>query len=299
MAPVAGPAGAGGEGGAVLRAALDEAERQAVELARAHVSVCVRCDSYGRDDVKRFGLSPDAWAQMALQLAWDMAAAPADRVPAVYEPAHTRKFGGGRTETIRGVSLAAREWVRAMRAWRQTTVHEARAHLAPQLHKLLQRACVEHAARSDRASNAMGVDRHLFGLRMAAEANGAIPGRWEHALALLRHPLVARSARWVVSTSNLSAPIIENWGWGQVEDDGVGIAYSCLPAGFHFNLVSRRDCALPAAVRGAFLPRDAGFCPISRAEDGTAHAHPLANSLADYLPAALRDMHDVVHFAKL
>ena len=56
-------------------------------------------------------LSPDAFIQMALQLAWYRTRG---EFTATYETALTRLFKHGRTETIRTLSADSRAWVLAM-----------------------------------------------------------------------------------------------------------------------------------------------------------------------------------------
>lgn len=56
-------------------------------------------------------LSPDAYVQMALQLAWYKLCG---EFTAVYETVLTRLFDRGRTETIRSYTADSREWVLAM-----------------------------------------------------------------------------------------------------------------------------------------------------------------------------------------
>lgn len=56
-------------------------------------------------------LPPDAYIQMALQLAWYRTRG---EFTATYETALTRLFKHGRTETIRTLSTDSRAWVLAM-----------------------------------------------------------------------------------------------------------------------------------------------------------------------------------------
>ena len=56
-------------------------------------------------------LSPDAYIQMAMQLAWYRTQG---SFTATYETALTRMFKNGRTETIRTLTAESREWVLAM-----------------------------------------------------------------------------------------------------------------------------------------------------------------------------------------
>ena len=66
---------------------------------------------YGKGLLKTFGLSPDAFVQMAIQLAYFKM----HRIcRPTYESSQTRKFAFGRTETTRSTSADSVEWVKAM-----------------------------------------------------------------------------------------------------------------------------------------------------------------------------------------
>jgi Choline/Carnitine o-acyltransferase len=56
-------------------------------------------------------LSPDAFIQMALQLAWNL---DQGKPTAIYETASTRLYLHGRTEVIRSLSAESVRWVQAM-----------------------------------------------------------------------------------------------------------------------------------------------------------------------------------------
>ena len=49
-------------------------------------------------------------------------------------------------------------------------------------------------------------------------------------LQVLSSPALAAASDWRVSTSNLSGGWLKAWGWGQVTESGVGVAYSTLSA---------------------------------------------------------------------
>ena len=66
---------------------------------------------YGKDFVKRCKVSPDAYVQMAMQLAYFR---DQGRFDATYESTMTRLFLHGRTETVRPVSAESCAFVRAM-----------------------------------------------------------------------------------------------------------------------------------------------------------------------------------------
>jgi carnitine O-acetyltransferase len=91
--------------------AIAKAQEQFDELAGKHELVVCTYSGYGKDLIKTFKVSPDAYAQMAMQLAYyKMYRKPA----ATYESAGTRKYLNGRTETGRSVSVESVAWTKAM-----------------------------------------------------------------------------------------------------------------------------------------------------------------------------------------
>lgn len=68
-------------------------------------------DSFGKGFVKKCKTSPDAFIQMALQLAYyrDIG-----RNHLTYESSMTRLFREGRTETVRSCSIESCEWIKSM-----------------------------------------------------------------------------------------------------------------------------------------------------------------------------------------
>ena len=71
-------------------------------------------EEYGKDYIKKFKASPDAWAQAA-QLVKQLAFHKIFSRPGVtYESAQTRKYQLGRTEVIRIASNETKQWAEAM-----------------------------------------------------------------------------------------------------------------------------------------------------------------------------------------
>ena len=68
-------------------------------------------EGYGKDHIKRFKISPDAWAQLVKQLAFHKMFG---RPGVCYESAQTRKYQLGRTEVIRSASNESKAWAEAM-----------------------------------------------------------------------------------------------------------------------------------------------------------------------------------------
>ena len=90
---------------------ISRAQEHFEALVKKHdVSVLV-FDGYGKDLIKAMKLSPDAYVQMAMQLAYYKMHCVCR---ATYETTQTRKFAYGRTETTRTVSMDSVAFVKAM-----------------------------------------------------------------------------------------------------------------------------------------------------------------------------------------
>lgn len=90
---------------------VQEAVRNFDKLVAAHDLRVLHYDFYGKNFIKQFKMSPDAWAQLVKQLAFYKFKG---RPGVTYESAQTRKFQRGRTEVIRAASSQSKAWVDAM-----------------------------------------------------------------------------------------------------------------------------------------------------------------------------------------
>jgi carnitine O-acetyltransferase len=95
----------------VVLADIQEAMRNFDKLINAHELRVLHYDAYGKDFIKQFKVSPDAWVQLVKQLAFYKLKG---RPGVTYESAQTRKFQLGRTEVIRSASSQSKAWVDAM-----------------------------------------------------------------------------------------------------------------------------------------------------------------------------------------
>ncbi|CAF1112622.1 unnamed protein product [Rotaria sordida] len=107
-------------------------------------------NAYGKGFMKKCKLSPDAYIQMALQLAHYR---DSGRFNLTYEASMTRLFRDGRTETVRSCSIESSQWVKSME--NPTVTKNERI-------KLLRRACDYHQQQYRDAMTGKGIDRHLF-----------------------------------------------------------------------------------------------------------------------------------------
>jgi carnitine O-acetyltransferase len=90
---------------------VQEAVRNFDKLVAAHELRVLHYDDYGKNFIKQFKTSPDAWAQLVKQLAFYKSKG---RPGVTYESAQTRRFQRGRTEVIRAASSQSKAWVDAM-----------------------------------------------------------------------------------------------------------------------------------------------------------------------------------------
>ncbi|KAJ1926492.1 hypothetical protein FBU59_007310, partial [Linderina macrospora] len=135
---------------------IEDADKELVEAARNSQSRQIRFMNYGSDWIKRAAkVSPDAFAQLALQLTYYRLH---NTFAAVYETASTRQYLHGRTETTRSLTSEAAEFMQIM---------TDRASSSLDKYEALVRAANKHQAVSRASSSGNGIDRHIMGLRLA------------------------------------------------------------------------------------------------------------------------------------
>ncbi|KAJ3745338.1 carnitine acetyl transferase [Lentinula detonsa] len=188
--------------------AIVTANAAALDLINSQV-LSYHLTSYGKDEIKRFGVSPDSWAQMIIQLAYRRMMGNEYRKGGTYEAATTRKFYKGRTEAIRVVTSESDAWVESMDDPHTNNVNRK---------ELFDLATKKHISLAKLCGTGQGIDRHLLGLKkLLAES--------EEAPALFSDPVFARSSYWILSTSAIFSKHFNEYGWGEVVPDGFGVAY--------------------------------------------------------------------------
>ncbi|KAJ1659040.1 Carnitine O-acetyltransferase mitochondrial [Dispira simplex] len=209
-----------------LKWAIATAETKFDQLVRGHQLRVLAYSGYGKNLIKRFRMSPDSYVQMLMQLAYYRMYGTDG---ATYESVQTRCFSRGRTEVCRSVSTESSAWVKAM----------DNSSVAPSdKFQLLQRAVLSHSQYMKEAGAGHGIDRHLFGLRMCLRPDEPKP-------AIFTDPIFSKSSHWVLSTSQLSSPYFDGWGYGEVVPDGYGLAYMIKNDSLHFNITCVSDPATP------------------------------------------------------
>ena len=197
---------------------------------------------YGKGLVKKAGVSPDAWIQMALQLAYFR---DQGRFDLTYESSMTRLFAEGRTETIRSCTMESCAWARSM---------DNASATPDERYALLKTATEKHTLVSRMAMTGNGIDRHLFGMYVVAVGKGMDSPFLKHAL----------SQPWKLSTSqvpqrqlpagawpeNGDVHYTPSGGFGPVADDGYGVSYClCGDKRFFFHVSSKNSCPSTNSTR--------------------------------------------------
>ncbi|KAL7750926.1 hypothetical protein RI367_003505 [Sorochytrium milnesiophthora] len=189
---------------------------------------------YGTDFIKKAKMSPDAFFQMAMQLAYYRKHG---RVTPTYETAGSRAFHHGRTETCRTLSSHSKKWVESMDRADVSRALIAIAHTQDAEKLALLRAALDaHVKYISEASQGKGVDRHLFGLRMLL--------RKGEKCELFDDPSYWKAQEWLLSTSGLGANSYRSFwgtGFGCVYPNGYGINYYAGPNQIHFGMESKNS----------------------------------------------------------
>jgi carnitine O-acetyltransferase len=142
-----------------LEQSIARAEKDAAELIKTQVMSVVKT-VYGKRAIKAARVSPDAWAQLLIQLAYArlLHTRGWKRQGGTYESATTRRFFKGRTEVVRVVTNESDAFVRAM--MEEDGKEEADVENRKKLFELAAKA---HVANAQAAGRGEGVDRHMLG----------------------------------------------------------------------------------------------------------------------------------------
>ncbi|XP_040018914.2 carnitine O-palmitoyltransferase 1, liver isoform isoform X1 [Gasterosteus aculeatus] len=173
---------------------------------------------FGKGLIKKCRTSPDAFIQIALQLAHYR---DKKKFCLTYEASMTRLFREGRTETVRSCTSESCAFVRAM----------IKGETRDECLRLLKQAAEKHQSMYRLAMTGEGIDRHLFCLYVVSKYLGEDSPFLKEVL----------SEPWRLSTSQTPLQQVELFdlvrhpeyvsaggGFGPVADDGYGVSYIIL-----------------------------------------------------------------------
>ncbi|KAI4899580.1 hypothetical protein NFI96_016495, partial [Prochilodus magdalenae] len=195
---------------------------------------------FGKGRIKKLKISPDAFIQLSLQLAYYR-----DRggFCLTYEASMTRLFREGRTETVRSCSNESCAFVLALEEGKERE----------ECCKLFRKAAEKHQNLYRLAMTGSGIDRHLFCLYVVSKYLGVDSPFLKEVL----------SEPWRLSTSQTPVQQLELFdlvnhpefislggGFGPVADDGYGVSY--IIAGenmINFHVSCKHSCKETASRR--------------------------------------------------
>ncbi|XP_039309845.1 carnitine O-palmitoyltransferase 1, muscle isoform isoform X1 [Solenopsis invicta] len=200
-------------------------------------------DAYGKGLMKANSISPDAYIQMALQLAYYR---DAGKFNLTYEASMTRLFREGRTETVRPCTIESSKWVKAMEDKTMTVSERVR---------LLMDAVERHQRSYQDAMCGKGIDRHLFCLYVVSKylevdspfLKEVLSEPWRLSTSQTPHGQTSR-----LDLKKYPNCISAGGGFGPVADDGYGVSY--IIAGedlLFFHVSSKRSSSKTNAARFA------------------------------------------------
>jgi carnitine O-acetyltransferase len=214
-----------------IRAAGETFAAYAADTATSTVSI-----DFSSERAKALKCSPDAFAQMAYQLAHQRAKG---HLGATYESIATRSFRAGRTEAMRVVTPEVVTFVAAMD--NPDADPEARR-------TAFRAAAAKHVARAKECQAGQAPEQHLWELQLIQHRRGD-----EEALPLYDSPgwLVMRDD--YLSTSAVPSPHVQFFGFGSTSEKCIGVGYALMTDRFDLYLSTPRAVAEQMSVFAAAL----------------------------------------------
>ena len=181
----------------------------------------VKHDAYGKGFMKKCGVSPDAYIQMALQIAYFRARG---ELALTYESSMTRLFRLGRTETVRALTTDLARFVESMH---DPAVSKAKRieylRAAGERHQFVPKCYGGQGRRPPLVCTIrriQGVCAHLSFL------NDALSKPWR--LSTSQQPQQQTMLRRQLSPEIAKTFVSPGGGFGPVADDGYGVSYMII-----------------------------------------------------------------------
>jgi carnitine O-acetyltransferase len=202
-----------------VRAAADSFATYAANTATSVLSF----EDFGANRAKQLKISPDAFVQLAYQLAHKRSKG---LVGATYESIATRQYRHGRTEAMRVVTP---EVVRFA-----ATMDDPQADVAARRAAFCA-AAEKHVARARECQAGQAPEQHLWELQLIQKRCGEELGATEP-IALYETPGWLKMRDDYLSTSSAPSANIQHFGFGSTSSRCIGVAYVLLPDRFNLYL---------------------------------------------------------------
>ncbi|XP_051164327.1 carnitine O-palmitoyltransferase 2, mitochondrial-like isoform X2 [Leptopilina boulardi] len=168
--------------------------------------------NFGKNSIKKFGASPDAIIQLAIQLGFYKQEG---KFVASYEACSTAAFKHGRTDTVRPCTEQTNTLCSIFCDKSSTISND-------ELKKMIIDCSKTHTELVKNGAMGQGFDRHLFALKKMQEELGNIKS------SLFEDPAYSSLNYNILCTSTLSTPAMLGGGFGPVVPEGYGIGYMVL-----------------------------------------------------------------------
>lgn len=206
-----------------LRADVEEAGRAFADYAAATATSTLSVEGFTSGTAKALGVSPDAFCQLAFQLAHQRAKG---HLGATYESIATRHFHHGRTEAMRVVTPQIAAFVGAMV---DPAASDDRRRAA------FRAAAEAHVARARQCQAGDAPEQHLWELQMLQQRRGAELGVPEP-LELYDSPGWRIVRDDYLSTSAVPSPRVQYFGFGSTSPTCIGVGYGLQADRFDIHL---------------------------------------------------------------
>nr|DBA15443.1 TPA: hypothetical protein GDO54_004653 [Pyxicephalus adspersus] len=185
-----------------------------------------RFKKYGKEFIKKQRMSPDAYIQVSLQLAFYRCHR---KLVPTYESASIRRFRRGRVDNIRSSTVEALAFVKAITDGK-STISDSEKMI------FLQNAIEAQTNYTILAITGKAIDNHLLALReLAKEHCKELPE-------IFTDEMYLTSNRFVLSTSQVPTTMEMFCCYGPVVPNGYGACYNPQPEHILFCISSFRDC---------------------------------------------------------
>ncbi|MEV0699844.1 choline/carnitine O-acyltransferase [Saccharopolyspora sp. NPDC050389] len=213
-----------------LRADVRAAAEAFAEYADNTATTTLSFQDFGANRTKQLGTSPDAFVQMAYQLAHKRSKG---LTGATYESIATRQFQNGRTEAMRVVTPEVLRFVATM----DDPGADAETRRAA-----FRAAAEKHVARAKECQAGLAPEQHLWELQLVQRRRGAELGATEP-IDLYESPGWLKMRDDYLSTSSAPSTNIRYFGFGSTSSQCIGVAYVLLPDRFNLYLSTPKPVA--------------------------------------------------------
>ncbi|WP_413283541.1 choline/carnitine O-acyltransferase [Vibrio sp. MA40-2] len=209
---------------------LHQKIQSAIPAFHTHITNTHTCilnfDHFGKQKIKTFKVSPDAFVQLALQLAEYKLYG---QCYSAYEAVMTRTFLDGRIDVLYTVSPESLAFIQHIQSNDSSQATTAKA---------LIEATRKHTARANECRQGKGVHTHLLALKYCYQLAGEDLGI-KTLPTLFSDKGYQALTESVVCTSTTSEYGVELAGYGPIVDHGFGIRYFVRDNSICFNMTSR------------------------------------------------------------